>query len=466
MSSRSVVSAARRAFASSVALALLAVVPAAAQPPGRPTPPPRTTPPAGQVLSLADAVALGLQQNPAIRAAQEGRLAAAARIGQARSTYFPRIDWVTAWTRTQIFSPPRTVSNAPTTDTTTTEPATPTPGVSSVVRSDNFSTAIQGRWLLFDFGKTWAVVDEAKAGLKLNEAELERVRELVVLNVKTAYYQLLQARRLVGVADAQVSRAELNLRSAQGFFEVGTKPKSDVTKAEVEVANARVAQIRARNAVRLAETNLANSLGLEATTPVQVEDILGFEPVPLDAPLLLSEALNKRPELVQAVARVDTAQSQLNGARARFLPDLNATGSYGGSTSDFPLHETWSIGVTLSWNLFEGLFSVYRVRETAALLEAARANYDTLELQVRLEVEQAYIAVIEAAERIGATQKALESAQENLRLAQGRYDAGVGTILDLTDAQLALTNAEADLVRALTDHKVGLANLDRAVGRL
>ena len=125
----------------------------------------------------------------------------------------------------------------------------------------------------------------------------------------------------------------------------------------------------------------------------------------------------------------------------------------------------WSITGQLTWNLFEGFFTQHRVKETQALVETARANYDTVELQVRLEVEQAYIAVTEAAERFGATEKAVESAQENLRLAQGRYDAGVGTILELTEAQLSLTNAEADSVRAVTDYRVGLAVLDRVVGR-
>jgi outer membrane protein len=121
--------------------------------------------------------------------------------------------------------------------------------------------------------------------------------------------------------------------------------------------------------------------------------------------------------------------------------------------------------LTLSWNIFQGFFTANRIRETTALVEVARANYDSLELQVRLEVEQAYIALVEAAERITATEKAVESARENLRLAQGRYDAGVGTILDLTEAQLALTNAEADQVRALTDHKLALAAVDRSAGR-
>jgi outer membrane protein TolC len=234
--------------------------------------------------------------------------------------------------------------------------------------------------------------------------------------------------------------------------------------------------IRARNLVRLSETSLANALGLEATVPIEIEDNLTYEPVTLDSTQLLAEALGNRPELRQAQARLDAARAQLSGARARYLPDLTVVGSVGtasddaiiatdGVASGLSFSDTWSITGQLSWNLFEGFFTQARVKETQALVETARANYDSTELQVRLEVEQAYIAVVEAAERYGATQKAVESAQENLRLAQGRYDAGVGTILELTEAQLSLTNAEADTVRAVTDYRVGLATLDRVVGR-
>jgi outer membrane protein TolC len=332
------------------------------------------------------------------------------------------------------------------------------------VQSNDFSVEVQGRQLVYDFGKTAALVDEARAGSRVAGGELERVREVVVQNVRSAYFGLLQAQRLVGVADATLARAELNLRSARGFFDVGTRPKSDVTRAEVEVANARVLVIRARNNVRLAQTTLANSLGLEATAPIEVEDILTYEPIGLDPVQLLAEALAARPELQQAQARLDASRAQLAGARADYWPDISLIGSYGGVGED-ELNEAWSIGAALSWNVFQGFLTQNRVRETEALLETARANAQALELQVRLEVEQAYITVVEAAERIGATEKAIESARENLRLAQGRYDAGVGTILDVTDAQLALTNAEADNVTALADYRIGLATLERVVGR-
>jgi outer membrane protein len=447
-----------------LALGLMPDPPAGAQTPspgaGAPAAPPAAPPAvpssgAGSAvtplrLTLAEATALALRQQPTIRSAQGSLNAAEARIPQARSSYYPRIDLQSGIQASEFKS-------------STTNKRT---------RSDSTFANIQGRQLIYDFGKTAALVDEAQAGSRVAVGELERTRDLVVQNVRQSYFNLLQARRLVGVADAALTRSELNLRSARGFYDVGTKPKSDVTRAEVEVANARVDVIRARNLVRLSETTLANALGLEATVPIEIDDILTYEPVTLDPAQLLAEALGNRPELRQAQARLDGSRAQLSGARARYLPDLTVNGSVGTvsdelvfSSGGTSFSDTWSVSGQLTWNLFEGFFTQYKVKETQALVETARANYETVELQVRLEVEQAYIAVIEAGERFGATEKAVESARENLRLAQGRYDAGVGTILELTEAQLSLTNAEADSVRAVTDYRVGLAVLDRVVGR-
>ena len=434
--------------------------PGATTPPAAPSTAPPVTPPMAATpsptalrLTLPEATALALRQQPTLRSAQGSLTAAQARVPQARSAYFPRFDLQTGLQTSEVKS-----------DTT-----------NNRTRSESTFANVQGRQLIYDFGKTAALVDEAKAGSRVASGELERVRDLVVQNVRQAYFNLLQARRLVAVADAALARSELNLRSARGFFDVGTKPKSDVTRAEVEVANARVDVIRARNLVRFTETSLANALGLEATVPIEIDDILTYEPVMLDPSQLLVEALGNRPELRQFQARLDAARAQLAGARARYLPDLTVNGSAGMASDDAVVStdgvsgvtfaDEWSISGQLTWNLFEGFFTQYRVKETQALVETARANYETVELQVRLEVEQAYIVVIEAAERYGATEKAVESAQENLRLAQGRYDAGVGTILELTEAQLSLTNAEANSVRAVTDYRVGLATLDRVVGR-
>jgi TolC family type I secretion outer membrane protein len=429
----------RRLLASLVGLGVVATLGTAA--PTRAQAP--AAPPATVHLSLDEAISLALRQQPQIRSSAQARQAAGARVPQAQSAYYPRFDWLTSAGRSQSFSE----------------------SLNRPITGNSISTAIQGSQLLYDFGRTSSLVDQARANLEVADTEVDRVQQLVVQNVRQAYFQLLQARRLVGVAQAALTRDELNLRSAQGRFQVGTSPKSDVTAAEVPVANDQVNLIVAHNNVRLAQTTLANAIGLAATTTIEIDDILTYEPVTLDAAALLQEALANRPELKGARAQVEAARAQLRNARAGFLPTLNATGSYGGSSNDPALHEAWSIAGTLSWNLFQGFFTTNQVKETEALVGQAQANYDTLELQVRLDVEQAYTNVVAAAEAITATEKAVESARENLRLAQGRYDAGVGTIIDLTTAQADLTTAEGNQVQALTLYRVGLATLDRVVGR-
>ena len=153
-------------------------------------------------LNLQEATALALRQQPTIRSAQGSLTAAQARVPQAKSNYYPRLDLQTG-VQTGEFKSSTTGNRQ---------------------RSESTFVNLQGRQLIYDFGKTAALVDEAQAGSRVASGELERVRDLVVQNVRQAYFNLLQARRLVGVADAALARSELNLRSARGFFDVGTKP--------------------------------------------------------------------------------------------------------------------------------------------------------------------------------------------------------------------------------------------------
>jgi outer membrane protein TolC len=265
------------------------------------------------------------------------------------------------------------------------------------------------------------------------------------------------------VQEQSLERADLNLRSARGFFEVGTRPKSDVARAEVDVANAKVDLIRARNAERVARVALNTAMGIPADTPTQVQDILFYQQMQLDSKQLQTQALAQRPEYKQVRLRVSQAEAQLRRANRDFLPDVTGHGTYGGARND--LNEVWEVGVALTWNIFDGGNMIAQVREKRALVDSARAQVKVTELNIAQEVEQTYLVVNEAQERIAASQTAVASAQENFRLAQGRFDAGVGTILELTDAQLFLTQAQNAEAQALADYRVALAALERATGR-
>ncbi|MEK7370012.1 MAG: TolC family protein, partial [candidate division NC10 bacterium] len=347
---------------------------------------------------------------------------------------------------------------------------TPTPGTGRLSVSQ----------LLFDFGRTLAATDAAKAASETAREQVDLQRDLIVLAVKENYFNLLFAARLVVVNAQAVDRAELNLRSARGFFEVGTRPKFDVTRAEVDVANARVDLIRSQNAVSLARIAINTAMGIAINAPTRVKDILAYEVFKLDRERLVAEALNRRAEYRQAKLRALGAEARVRQTFRDFFPTLLGVGSVGAGRTDTDFQgsssvqsggvsstETrdWQIGLELRWSIFDGGNKIARYKEEKANLEAAQAAVRDTELQIWQQVEQAHVSLIEAEERIGAAAKAVESAQENFRLGQGRFDAGVGTIIELTDAQLALTRAQSVEAQALTDYRIAIARLERALGR-
>jgi outer membrane protein TolC len=402
-------------------------------------------------ITVDEAVAIALEYQPNIQARLGDYAAAKYRVDQALSPLLPQL--------AASVSTSRSHATVVTTSSTT--------GLNSTVISRNdfgetFGMQLTLSQLLFDFGKNRASVDAAR---KLSEVALEDVelqRQLITQTVKQAYTNINFAQRLIRVNEQALQRADLNLRSARGFFEVGTRPKSDVTRAEVDVANARVDVIRARNAERLARVALNTAIGVRADTPTQVEDSLVYQPSTMDRAKLMDEALRRRPEFRQAKLRAEAADALVRRSVRDFYPDVTGAAAYGATRTD--LNEAWSATLSLQWSIFDGGNRIARHREARANLEAAEARVRATDLDIQRDVEQAQIQVSEAEERIQAVQKAVESAQENFRLAQGRFDAGVGTILELTDAQLALTQTQNTEAQALADYRIALSNLDRAVG--
>jgi outer membrane protein TolC len=465
-----------------LALAFDAYAQTAPAPPSSPTtptqppttPPPAATPPAppaitappagptgsaptapqilGRKLALDEAVAIALAGQPQIQARLFDYAAARHRVTQALAPMLPQLTGSVTATRSQQ----TTLSTSATTGLTT-------PVQINRDLNQTLFAQVALSQLLFDFGKTLAATDAARklATVALESVELQR--QLISLAVKEAYTNINFSQRLITVAQAQFDRAQLNLRSARGFYEVGTRPKSDVVRAEVDVANARVDLIRGRNAERLARVALNTAMGIDVDTPTQVQENLIYEPVQFDRPQLRAEALRQRPEHRQAKLQVDVTEAQERLAFRNFLPNLFGTGAYGGTRSE--LNPFWSLGLSLTWTIFDGGNLVGKYQEARANLDAAQSRVKASALDIIQNVEQAEIVAEESQERIQAAQAAVASAEENFRLAQGRFDAGVGTILELTDAQLALTQSQNVEAQALADFRIALSRLDRALGR-
>lgn len=415
-----------------------------------------------RVLTLDECIAIALEAQPRIQATLADYAAARYRVNQSLAPLLPQLSGLVSASRSETWSAGTSASG------TTVSAVNQRAGVhsfssSSKTLSDTFLAQVQLSQLLFDFGKTLAATDASRKLAEVAVEDVELQRQLIALAVKEAYTNTLFSQRLIRVQEQAVERAELNLRSAKGFFDVGTRPKSDVARAEVDVANARVDLIRARNAYRSAIVALNIAMAIGVDSPTKIVDNLIYQPVTMDRLQLRGEALRQRPEFRQARLRVAAAEATERQTFRNFFPDISGSGTYGGTQPQ--LNENWTLGLTLSWSLFDGGGRIARYQEAKANVEGAQARVRSTELDILQNVEQAEIAVEEAQERIQAAQALVASAQENFRLAQGRFDAGVGTILELTDAQLALTQAQNTESQALADYRIALARLDRAVGR-
>jgi len=398
----------------------------------------------GRVLTIDECIAIALEAQPSIQATLYDYAAARARVREAFAPLLPQLSGSASATRSS--------STVPSTSTTTGR--TVTVAVSRQP-ADTFLAQVQLSQLLFDFGKTLAATQVARKLAEVSAEGVELQRQLIALTVKEAYANILLAQRLIRVQEQALERAELNLSSAKGFFDVGTQPQSTVVRAEVDVANAKVDLINARNALRTARVALNTAMAVDASTQTDIKDNLEYEPTTIDRAALRAEALRQSPEYRQARLQSSAAEARVQVASRNFLPNVSGTGAYGGSQLE--LNPNWSLGLVFSWNIFDG-------GNLIAAYEEAKANLGAASARVRV-AELTLIAVEAAQERIQAARVLIASAQENFRLAQGRFDVGVGTILELTDAQLALTQASNTEAQALADYRIALAQLDRAAGR-
>jgi len=267
------------------------------------------------------------------------------------------------------------------------------------------------------------------------------------------------------VSDVVAAREAVHLQALE-FFRLGLRAKVDVARAEANLFEEKTGLIRAENRLELARVDLANALGLAS-----LGDLSPVEPPPLTAMLpgrddAYGEALRNRSEMKQLASLSGAAGAELKAARSSFLPVISGVASYGYADRDFPPNgQVWGVGLTLTVPVFSGFASVEQVREATANQGAIAAQRENLQLQIAKEVDAARFGVQEAAARMVSTDKQSAAAEENRALAEGRYQEGVGSIIEVTDAQSLALSARTASIQARYDYYAALALLDRSLGR-
>lgn len=410
----------------------------------------------GELLNLQRCVEIAVIRHPTILAGENNVSASQSRVGQARSNYYPQIDLSGAYSRIKpVTGAQRLVSTG--IDGTSAENATKS--------FDQFSGSVSLSQNIYDFGRTSSQVDIQKFNLDASRSNLETTIEQVVFDVKQAYYGVLRAQRNRIVAQDTVKQFQLHLDQAKAFYEVGTRAKYDVTKAEVDLSNAKLALIRSENTLKVSKVTLNNTMGVPDAPDYAVEDNLAYEKYEIALPKAIETAYKNRPDLKAAVATSRSFERSIDFAKTGYYPFLTGNAQYDRSdTVFFPSGEGWSAGVALTFPIFNGFLTKNQVEEAKANLGVAKANEETLRQSILLDVQQAYLDLLVAGESITNTGLTVKQATENLDIANGRYAAGVGNPIEVSDAEVSLAVAKTAYNQALYDYKVARASLERAMG--
>jgi TolC family type I secretion outer membrane protein len=398
-------------------------------------------------LNLERCIEIALKIHPNIVAARNTMEVNQSKIGQAKANYYPQIEWSSGYSKNKIAFVSRDIERS-----------------LSNRAFNEYKSSFTLSQSIFDFGKTATQVKIQRLNLDSSRSDLESVSNQVVFNVKQAYYGVLQAKRNRDVAAETVKQFEQHLEQAKGFYEVGTKPKFDVTKAEVDLSNAKLNLIKAENALRIAKVNLNNAMGMPDAPEYTLMDILTFKKYEIKFENALEMAYRNRPDLLSIIAKKESAVEAIKLAKKDYYPILAGNTNYSWAGERFPLEEGWSVGATLTFPIFSGFLTKYQVEESKANLNVLRANEELLRQGILLEVQEAYLNLQDAEERISTAEIAVRQAEENLDLAHGRYAAGVGNPIEVTDAQVAYSNAKTAYIQALYDYKVAQASLEKAMG--
>ena len=306
-------------------------------------------------------------------------------------------------------------------------------------------------------------------------AQYQTVIADTLLGARTAYYDVLLAAQQITVHEASVNLLQKELEDQQRRYDAGTVPHFNVLRAEVAVANERPALIQARNNYRITKNNLSNLLGYNLPReiwediPLNLTDTLDAAPYQVDLPAAIQQALARRTELVAARKTAELQRLNVVNAKAGYKPTVQAFAGYNWVNSQFSTDvgediRGWNAGGQLSWNIFDGMLTHGKVVQARALYDKAKTDLDDQARQIELEVRTAYSDFIEAREVLESQQKVQEQADEALREARARNDAGTSTQLDVLDAETSLTQARTTQIQALHDYAAARARLERAIG--
>lgn len=391
-------------------------------------------------LSLQEAIRMALSQNTGLKITQKGEDSAQAALNQARG------------------------NNALSVSASDSLTASKENGSS---RRDSNSMGIDASFPLYSGGKNQANIHKAELGVKAADLATERSREDLKLNVIKAYYDALEARKTVEVRQETVDKYQEHYTNVSQLYSAGSKARIDVIRSSVELSNARQNLIKSQNSYEVDLAALRNYLNMDRTEPLSLTTDFSYDAFSIDMNDCIHYAWLHRKDLLQDQYKLEQQEQAVKAAKAGNLPSLKVNFGLDQSNTFHPSsssgHGT-SAGVSLNWNLFDSGVTKAEIRSAQTEYDIARLNLLKDKEDVDLAVRQAYYNMREAEKRFNSTKDAVNQAEEDYYIAREKYRAGEGLMLDIIDAQEALSTARLNYISAQYDYARYKASVENAMG--
>lgn len=338
----------------------------------------------------------------------------------------------------------------------------------------NYGNTLSLTMPIYTGGQLEGAIKAADLAMNANELGLELSKQQVKAATMSAYYQALQAKNQIKVAQDSVNTLTEHLKNVNAQYTVGTVAKSDVLGTQVQMANAEQNLINANNSYDVAIASLNNVMGLPTDTELNLTDSLDYNVYEIPLEECTAYARSNRPDVLMADYQVAIAEAGVQQAKAGYMPKVSAQASkswagdspFGSEETDprYGQNNNWTAGVVLSWDIWDNNVTQSKVNQSKAAVAKAEAAAENTRQSGDLEVRTAYLNLKAAEKSINTTQVAVDKAQEDYKIAQVRYAAGVGTNLDVMDAEEKLAQAQTNYYTALYNYNSSKAALDKAMG--
>lgn len=332
--------------------------------------------------------------------------------------------------------------------------------------ASKYSNTVSATLPIYSGDKIESLIHQAAIGAEVGELNFKNTKQQIKLDVTKGYFAILQSGNLVQVAEETVRNLEAHLKNVRAQYAVGTVAKSDVLRSEVELANAEQNLIKAKNNYDLAMSSFNNIVGLPLETIVSIHDQLKYDKYQLSLDDSINYALTHRPDGIAAQKAIKVAEEGIDIAKSGQRPTVALSLQNSWEDDKFPGTDTsdWQVGLAADWNIFDGNVTRSKVKQAEYTLVKSNEQAEQKKDAIQLEVRQAYLNMGESEKRINTSSVAVAKAQEDFKIAQVRYSAGVGTNTDVMDAQVKLTEAQTNYIQSLYDYNTSKAALDKAMG--